>query len=163
MGLFPARSPSGKVTAPGVRLAGLAIHYTAPVLLTVSLAAFAVALRPPRPPLRRLAREPGFVALAVVVLSFSYYATHFVLRLVANYRSTPSLFGTHYLWMLANGLLSTGWDIAIAWTVLALQGNWRRLPAATGVLGVAIGILYIAISTFLSLLQIFETMKINYF
>ncbi len=41
-------------------------------------------------PLSRLARKPGFVALAVIALSISYYAIHLALRVVANYRTTTT-------------------------------------------------------------------------
>lgn len=163
MNLSSLRRPNGSPMARIDQYVLMAIHYAAPVLFTLSLAALAISLLPSRPPLSRLAREPGFVALAIIALSIFYYAIHLVSRVVANYYSGPLLSSSHYLWMLANCLLSTGWDVAVAWFVLALQGNWKHRPIPTEVLGMILGFIYIIISTSYSIYAIFNMMKTNYF
>jgi hypothetical protein len=143
----PDRSPLPAID----RILLPAIDYVAPLIMSASLAALVISLRAPRPPLPRLARMPGFVALAVVAVSIAGYAVQLALRLVVNYRWIPSIVGTHYLWMLANHLQSTGWEVAVAWLVLALQGNWRRRPFPPESVGIPLGWALILIDTSMSI------------
>ena len=60
------------------------MNLASPMLVALSSAAFVIALRRPRPALRVLAREPGFVAMAVIVMTTGNYLVHFTARQVAN-------------------------------------------------------------------------------
>jgi hypothetical protein len=106
---------------------------------------------------------PGFVALAVIALSISYYVIHLALRLTATHYSAPSLSSSHYLWMLANCLISTGWDVTVAWFVLALQRNWKLRQLWTEIMGVMLGLIFIITSISHSLYGIFSMIKRNLF
>ena len=139
------------------------IHLASPMLVTLSLAAFAISLRRPRPPLRRLAREPGFVALAVIAMTTAYYSVHFAARLCGNYYSSPPLFSTHVLWMFANLFIELGWNVALAWFVLALQGNWSPRSIWAGGIGAALGCTWIAVRALHDLHQFFRLIYYNYF
>ncbi len=70
----------------------VAINLASPVLVALSLAAFLICIRQPRLPLRRLARDPGFVAMSVVVMTTVYYVVHLTMRLIASYYSEPHFF-----------------------------------------------------------------------
>lgn len=145
-----------------MRILTVAMHLASPVLVALSLAAFAIDLRPPRPPLRRLAREPGFVAMAVVSLTTSYFLVHFAARECGSYDSTPPMHWTNLSWVFANLFVGLGWNVAIAWFVLALQGHWRPRSLFTGGIGAALGCTWIAAGILHDSLQLFRIIYYNY-
>lgn len=102
------------------------------VLLGVSLGVATLRLRPPRPPIRRLARQPGFLAgIAVVsvvalatVLSVLDWFTFWSPMLPAGAVVSNWLHG--YL-LSASGPWNVGFAIALAWMIGGLQGfRWAR-------------------------------------
>jgi hypothetical protein len=163
LNLLNDQTGSNNRTVRSDRMYLLAIHLVSPILTALSLAAFVIGLRQPRLSLRRLAREPGFVAMSVVVMTTVYFIVHLALRVIANYYSEPPLFSTHILWVLSNMFSSVGWNIAIAWSVLALQGNWRLRSIRDGKLSAILGCTWVAAWILTDGRQIFRMIRINYF
>ena len=77
-------APPGDPTAHFTRILTAGMNLASPMLVALSSAAFVIALRRPRLALRVLAREPGFVAMAVIVMTTGNYLVHFTARQVAN-------------------------------------------------------------------------------
>jgi hypothetical protein len=177
LGLVPARyvvaldlpsiklSPSD-ATARLTRILTAGMTLASPVLIALSLAAFVISLRQPRPPLRSLAREPGFVAMAVIVMTTGYHLLHYAVKVTVCYHSTSSsslLLPVYYVGLLTNIFLESGWNVAVAWSVLALQGNWRRRSRWNGGLGVALGCTWVAIRASYDLYQILRMIYVQIF
>jgi hypothetical protein len=141
----------------------LAMNLASPVLVALSLAAFVLGLRPPRRSTRLLARDPGFVAMSVVVATTAYYLVHLAMRVIANYYSDPPLSSTHIIWFMSNLFVTLGWNIAIAWFVLALQGNWQSRPIRDGGLAAALGCTWIVVGIAVDLRQFARMIYVNYF
>jgi hypothetical protein len=141
----------------------VAISFASPVLITLSLAFFVISLRPPRPPLRCLAREPGFVAMAVVVATTLYYLVHLAMRLIANYYSTPSLVQSHYIWISSNLCILIGLNIAVGWFILALQGNWTAASSGPRQVSTVLGTTWIGIWVLDDLCRFTYMIYVNYF
>ena len=82
------------------------------LLVCWTLAFFIMRLRKPRPPLRRLVRQPGMVACEVWLLGMLLGIC------IATFEAHPHL-----------GLVVvvlTACAIPVAWTILALLGAWKR-------------------------------------
>ena len=103
--------------------------------LTLVIALLPLRLLPPRPPMRRVRRQPGFIAsvtsafyLADLVVSFSF------MRLA---RPSPwGVFG--YLYWIATP--TVGSVILLGWFVLAVSGRWQAERSWIDRFGRALGI-----------------------
>jgi hypothetical protein len=124
----------------------------APFLLVAPFAVLALRFRRPRPPARRVFRQPGTVAcLAVVmdmVISFVLHLVRIPVRLLLG--PTPFVYPIEYFLIF---VLHAGGTVAIAWIVLALARAWR--PEASWVdragrgLGVVFVVVWLLVSTIL--------------
>ena len=139
------------------------IRLTFPALASISLALLACQLRPPRPQLRRLARQPGPVALACVAMT---YAANAVL-LAAAMALKPALVwawppaqptafgatiitgGSTILESLTNA--EPGLPILACWLLMLAAGRWR--PGLTWIdrSGRALGLLWVVAYLFYTL------------
>lgn len=103
-----------------------------PSLVAGSVAILVMALRPPRPPLRRLARRPGPVACGVVTFVFACrLASVNVGPALWPWFRHPSQMSTAYSeWVnLANSFIpETGLAIVSVWVVMRCGGSWRGEP-----------------------------------
>jgi hypothetical protein len=117
----------GSLISAGLRLPFAGIPVTAPPAVLL------MRLRRPRPPLRRLATEPGAVACAAVLLGLLQ----------------GSLRG---IWLETRPILFAPPWVAVAWAVLWLSGRWRpgrdwidRLGQVVGFGWFALGVMGLAV------------------
>jgi hypothetical protein len=94
------------------------------LLMVSTLACLIMRLRRPRPPLARVALQPGMVACEAELLVFGLDACLAVADLEGS------------AWMLAASVL----PVPLAWGALALTGRWHREPGWIDRLGVWVGI-----------------------
>jgi hypothetical protein len=146
-----------------------AIIAVLPVPAMWSIALFGLGLRRPRPALRRLVRQPGFVATGAVTLVAAVRLTGF-LTLIAR---TPgirfytlglsffdafsvrvsypgptraaTLYNSAYF---ASSAFGVSMAVSAAWLLLVASGRWRAEPVWIDRLGRALGIFWIAIIPF---------------
>jgi hypothetical protein len=146
--LKPALS---SLAARPIRLTGGAAEYAifygllfgTPVLIASSLTLVALSLRPPRPPLRRLHRWPGFVVNASGILGVSVILVHYLGQTIID----PSRFSGTYMHVLSTGLPGdVGYFVLGSFLPLVLRGQWRPRPTWTDRLGWAIGVLWVAMA-----------------
>jgi hypothetical protein len=119
-----------------------------PMVAVWTLALLLLELLHFRPPLRRLARQPGFaaccaVALVIVLVGSMNFA-------MLEHRPTPStpmsIKVHHYLELtLTFSHGQCGAAVASAWLTLALTGRWRPRPDWLDRAGRALGIFWIAL------------------
>jgi hypothetical protein len=99
-----------------------------------SLALLVIRLRRPRPPLRRLGRQPGCVACAITVLVIP----------LAIVGMLPILIWADWgPQLLFSSAVSPATPVAAAWVTLALAGRWHPEPSWIDRLGRAFGILWV--------------------
>ena len=130
-----------------------------------SIALFGLRLRRPRPALRRLVRQPGFVAAGAVTLVSAVRLAGFFVLMARTFGHTTlgalydvwamsffrgpinvaTLYNTAYF---ASSACGTSMAVAAAWLLLAVSGRWRSEPGWLDVLGRALGIFWIAIIPF---------------
>jgi hypothetical protein len=136
-----------------------------PVLWSIAL--FGLGVRRPRVPLRRLVRQPGFVAAGAVALVAAIRLMGFltlIARTLVNrapfllffdaftvkslFRSpvpVAAIFDTAYFAATAYG---TSTAVAAAWLLLAVSGRWRSEPDWLDRFGRALGAFWIAVIPF---------------
>lgn len=129
-----------------LRLSGL-LDLAIPCALTGTAGVLALRLIPPRPPLSGLARLPGFVAcsvfLAVAALTVgSVIATLGVRGRLGGIK--PAELVTYF--SAATGLAAQlgGLSVAVAWSVLAMAGQYRGEASLADRLGRLLGWFWIA-------------------
>jgi len=112
------------------RMADQALLSIVPFLITWTLAFPFIRLRAPRPPLRRLARQPGIAGCTAASVGIIYELTWMALiarkhglQLAINRGLVPAYSG----FLRLTGDLVSLW-VAAAWMVLALGGWWRAEP-----------------------------------
>jgi hypothetical protein len=131
-------------TTGKVRLALEAISvFVTPVIVPWTLMVLILSLRKPRPPLRRVAGRPGFVACACVALTLLLQAPDLVIR-ACLIETFPEV-GTQYGRAVATITLFSGVTILGAWMALALAGRWRPGRSWLDRLGCILGCYYIFI------------------
>jgi hypothetical protein len=117
------------------------IHAT-PLLTSWSLAALALTLRSPRPPLRRLARRPGFaVALAVLVASVVTGLNMLAQGLNGRFGMVDILYFAQSDAMV----VEVGWMTVGAWLWAAIGGRWRPGATWTDRLGCTLGVAWLVL------------------
>jgi hypothetical protein len=121
--------------------------YLLPWLIALSWAMMAIRLRRPRPPMRRLWRQPGATASAMIVLTFVLVASQVVARIMtmpraylANMHKPWNQSTESYLFLLS---FDGSMLIAGAWATLALTRRMRREPGWIDGLGTAVGATWI--------------------
>jgi hypothetical protein len=131
-----------------------------------SIAVFALGLRRPRPPLRRLVRRPGFVATGAVCLVAAIKLAGFLVliartignrfyilgqSLVDSFIVTPAYRGPvrvgtiHATAYFASSAMGISLAVAAAWLLLAVSGRWRSEPDWLDRLGRGLGTFWIGI------------------
>jgi hypothetical protein len=123
--------------------------WSAPCLLSLTLAAMALGFRGPRPSFRRMVRRPGMAAGLAVILAVVVMAIE-VLRFCAVGR-TASLVARdsgplHAVRVLTSFVPLAGFSVAVWWLGLALSGRWSAEVNAGGRLGRVIGWCWIAMA-----------------
>lgn len=110
-----------------------------PLLMMCTLAWLILALRTPRPRLRRLARRPGFVACCAATVAFALGAPLCGVPIwtEAEYAVTFS----YWVEMLSSMI---GAGVAASWALLALGRRWRTEPSWIDRGGRFLGALWIA-------------------
>ncbi|MHC5538869.1 hypothetical protein ACYOEI_11670 [Singulisphaera rosea] len=124
----------------------LFVRFTYPVTFIWTLTTVALALTPPCPPARRLARQPGFVACGVVVmtvliagpLNYAISSHNFIPGLSISTRFQVEL-GEALTFRRGEG----GFAVAAAWLVLWANGRWRAQPSLADRLGRLVGLFWI--------------------
>jgi hypothetical protein len=117
------------------RIADQVLLAIVPFLITWTLAFPFVRLRAPRPPFRRLARQPemaGCTAASVAIVYELIWIVYIALKLGVQWgwRFLPDSSG----FLRLNGDLVSLW-VAAAWMVLAFGGWWRAEPGWVDRLG----------------------------
>ncbi len=102
------------------------IHFV-PFLIAFSIALLLCRLLPPRPPLRRIAREPGFVATAAIACGALVFLPAIVRAILRQYvLAEPGIDVLRYLPTVARTMnLTSASSVLAAWVVLAVSGRWR--------------------------------------
>jgi hypothetical protein len=140
-----------------------------PIPVLWSIALFGLFLRRPRPPLRRLVRQPGFVAAASVTLVAAVRLAGFatlVARTFGNQFNTlvPSVFDALTVTVtyrgpmkiatiynsayFATSAFGISMAVSAAWLLLAASGRWRLEPKWLDRVGCCLGTFWIAIIPF---------------
>jgi hypothetical protein len=110
------------------------------LLLFGALGHILLALRHPRPPIRRLARRPGFVASVAVTISWLCYES---VRIPCEWSSGRG--GAHVALSAFSGLIAVPVipaAIVSCWTILYLSGLWGPRRGWLDRLGVALGLMW---------------------
>lgn len=153
MRILDGYSPSVKLPSEGISFATYwsqrVAFWPGPCLAAWTLAVLALALRPPRPPRRRLLRRPGTLA------GLAWIASFFAVAVV----SPPTVFlwsgrlppfDWQGWWVLTWLALpkAAGLAVAVSWLTLALSGRWvadrgwpDRLGRALGSCWIGLGVL----------------------
>ena len=124
----------------------LIVKYVSPVSVIGSFTVLALAITPPGPPVRRLFRQPGFVACCTVgmtaliagPLSFAISQKNLIAGLSASTRLQVFL-GEALTFRRGEG----GFAVASAWLVLWENGRWRPQPSWTDRLGRLLGLFWV--------------------
>ncbi|MEO6808264.1 MAG: hypothetical protein ABI353_04045 [Isosphaeraceae bacterium] len=124
-GSFPERVPEWSCAA---------MLGAAPLIAFWSLALLIIRLRKPRPPIRRLSREPGFIACVASALGILFGALIFI---------TYLLRGRSGEWILPVGF-PVGYAVAASWLTLVLNRRWRPVPDLLDRAGRVLGVYWIA-------------------
>lgn len=102
-----------------------------------TVALLAIRLRRPRPPLRRLARQPGMVATAAASVGLAIFGIDSIVLAALS----AALVVHDWSWrvfleqlsisadLIADGFPMPGVAVAAAWLTLALGGRWRTEPS----------------------------------
>jgi hypothetical protein len=106
-------------------------------LVPLSLAWLAIRLRQPRPRLRRLARQPGFAACAVIAVTTTAVTAVGMIPIVARIGwINPAI-------LLLISVHGVGLAVLGSWLTLILVGCWRPSPDWFDRTGRAVGVLAI--------------------
>ena len=99
-----------------------------PFLLPTAAGLLIARLLRPRPPWRRIFRQPGVVACLTILVSMaSFILLRFGDLLTAKSKGIPTI-GFEIQFFLWNSMF-TGKDVALAWSILALARAWRPEPS----------------------------------
>lgn len=127
------------------RLIDSIIDVASYLLLSFGTAAVILRAVPPRPPLRRVRRQPGLIACVAVLITGSAWSIGLTISLEYAepfYHPVPAL-----LPILIDRLPEVDRNalaVVVAWSTLALSGRWHAERFWIDRLGRAIGLLWIA-------------------
>jgi hypothetical protein len=114
------------------------------VASALMLALIPIRLARPRPPWRRLARQPGFVACWAIaaVLALGLVEGLFRVAFQGGFKQWGGVWPFHALWEL--GVVFRGpFAVAAAWLALALAGRWSPEASWIDRLGRALGLAWV--------------------
>jgi hypothetical protein len=130
---------------PGLRVP-LAWKYgleASPLLLSFPIALLLMRARAPRPPARRVFRQPGTVACLAVLVTFFTHSLSYVARTwLGTFFNAPITFGVE---VFVIQTLYTGHSVALVWAVMALTRTWRPEASWIDRAGRAYGVLMIVV------------------
>jgi hypothetical protein len=122
-----------------------------PPALALTLALWLLRMKPPRPRLRRVFRQPGLAASTTMLVSTVASLISFILYISIN--QDFSHFGFQSvdeinLWARIGmvPLFLSGGGVAAVWIVLWLSGTWRAEPRWIDRAGTAIGVYWVTLS-----------------
>jgi hypothetical protein len=128
----------------------LASNVTVPLLLAWSVADLILCLRGPRPPIRRLARQPGAIA-ALVATAVGVFDLAVVIAGVASHPGHTMTFVARVRIMASNAPMVIAPGVFGAWMTLALCGLWRPDRSWLDRFGRVLGLAWIGLSLALHL------------
>jgi hypothetical protein len=137
-------------------------HFIIPLMLLITISALIVRLRRPRPPVRRILRQPGAIAcaaaVAVAVLESVRAVVFDVVWLLDSANDVFAVFARKMgSWDWADLLWSVYWNlptrightVTVIWLVLILSGRWYpardwidRLGRILGAFWIVVGVLW---------------------
>ncbi len=162
----PAAPLPEPVAVPDPGVLSKAMEIAMPFLTAWTVALLLIGLRRPRPPRRRLTRQPGLAACAVGVIVMVAVLVGYFLRWAATWLWTAivptstagAAPGTWYvpraplqdLWYAIHsgfgaGSAAIAEAVAAAWLIMALGGWWRPEKSGIDRLGRALGVAWIAL------------------
>jgi hypothetical protein len=111
------------LTEVGFKLMALAL----PFLAALTPAFLAIRLREPRPRLRRLSSQPGFIGVCATIVAIAFVLIDALVLLLARGREDAFLdLGSLDVILLLPMLISLA--ISSSWVTLLLGGRWRAEP-----------------------------------
>lgn len=126
-------------------------------ILSLSGAWMAVRLRKPRPSIRQLSRQPGFVAATAALAAFAvntfFHIADWMTGIIQVFDAPRwSLMWWKDVWAnsLALNPQSFCAPVAVAWLLLAIRGRWRREPGWIDKMGIALGSYWLLIPPLIS-------------
>jgi hypothetical protein len=123
------------------------------VVLPWTVALFVLRLRRPRPPLRLLTRQPGFVACGAVTLWLAFKTLWLGLTV-----GTPQPWYFYQVYLGNRAATIPSWAapaVAGAWLLLASSGRWRPVPTWFDRTGRVLGTSWITLDALNALLLLF--------
>lgn len=110
------------------------IQWLPPILLCWSAATLAIRLRPPRPSLRRVFRQPGAASLVMALVVFFLWS-NLILLLYLKSGAFDLAFAT----------VPTGSAVVASWAVQWLSGAFRPEPGVIDRLGRLLGLAWVIV------------------
>jgi hypothetical protein len=121
-----------------INTAYLRFSYSMPLLVTLSVTVLAIRLRPPRPRLARLMREPGIVAMVAVSTMAAVWVPSLAI-MPGRKPLDPISFRQIYMSMPT----SVASAVAASWATLLVGGRWRADPGWCDRLGRLLGLVWL--------------------
>ncbi len=148
-----SKPPPNRSVAGHILFATGVLELIVPCVFSWTIGVFVIRLLPPRPRLRRLVFQPGFIAcalfLAAACLAYAIALATLGVRGALISRTSPQWVGYHGIATLLC-VQQGGWAVAVAWLMLALLGRWIPEPSWVDRLGRALGIFWIAAALILT-------------
>ncbi len=122
-------------------------RWVLPWIVTMTLGSLVIRLRRPRPSLRRVLRQPGFVASCLCFSTAGYAVLVALFQFVLDRVRSPSsrIFIANDLATNFQGMgMMCGLTIAAGWITLALAGRFHRERGWIDGLGLFVGLCWIA-------------------
>jgi hypothetical protein len=154
--------PRGRSVWGIIEAVETALLWIAEPAWTLTLTLACLALRKPRPALRRLAREPGFAACAAVVMATAFLGSSAIVGSLAR-RAASTPWNRFELAELSSGWQATvseswrqfGLVVAAVWGLLAVTGSLRPRPTWIDRAGRILGVYWFVIAVALAV-EVFE-------
>jgi hypothetical protein len=141
-------------SVPEIWRAGLEINVSlVPLALALSVALWLLAMKKPRPGVRRLYRKPGMAACTVALVYAVLSAVGYAVFLRFSYALDRAVFddaNSAMLWIRIGmqPIFLVGGAVASVWIVMWLGGTWRAEGSWIDRVGIALGIYWITLSVF---------------
>ncbi len=110
------------------------------VLTSLTVSVLAIRLRRPRPPLRRLGRQPGFGACLAATIGLGVIGIFLTVPGPNAYSRLPPGLRVNTV-----AFPCIGAAVGASWAVMAVGGRWRPCPSWIDRAGRAIGVLWIIV------------------
>ena len=142
--------PASLRTSEDVRIAAIWLTFLFPNENVWTLGVLALSLRRPRPSLRRLSRQPGFLAcLTASAVALVGLLAGLILECLTNAMAGFSIAEINWESIEFHTLntlpAKASFAVAAAWIVQMIVGRWRPQPTWTDRLGRATGVFWLAV------------------